>query len=84
LRRAAGVVGGALAATAFAPALGAAENAKPAVAPRAPAANVAAPRAASATADLELLEFLGSDDVEPELQQYLASRGTARGRSETK
>jgi dienelactone hydrolase len=46
-----------------------------------------APKASSA-ADLELLEFLGSDDVEPDFQDYLANReptkASASGRSDKK
>jgi hypothetical protein len=39
---------------------------------RTPAPASTAPPAASAEADAEFLEFLGSDDGDPELQQYLA------------
>jgi hypothetical protein len=56
-------------------------------APRAVHAS-ATPADASSAADVELLEFLGSDDVEPELQQYLANREPAKvpalGRSDKK
>jgi hypothetical protein len=42
--------------------------------PRPAPASTARP---AADTDLELLEFLGSDDGDPELQQYLASRDAA-------
>jgi hypothetical protein len=53
-----------------------------------PSSHANAPKSNAAAADLELLEFLGSDDVEPEFQDYLANHapaGTpAAGRSEKK
>ncbi len=70
-RRAACLVGGVLAVGATADAADSGKRPDT----RAPVAAATAPAAA---ADLDLLEFLGSDDVEPELQQYLASRASAR------
>lgn len=85
-RRAACLVGGALAVGGFVAEARAAETAKPAAAApvRPPAAATPAPNASTTVADVELLEFLGSDDVDPDLQQYLANRATARDRSEKK
>jgi hypothetical protein len=75
-RRAACVVGGALITGVCAPPAQAADVAKPAAAASRPAP--ATSPDAVAGADLELLEFLGTDDVDPELQQYLANRANAR------
>jgi hypothetical protein len=49
---------------------------------KAPVATTSSSSAATAAADLELLEFLGSDDADPELQQYLANRARARDGSD--
>lgn len=72
------LLGGVLALGTFGATADAADPGKrvdPRAQPPAPAATVPATTAA---ADLDLLEFLGSDDVEPELQQYLANRAPAR------
>lgn len=75
----------------FAMGAAAAMPARAAEPPRAPATSHApgtVAAKASTSTDLELLEFLGSDDVEPDFQDYLANREPAKaaasGRSDKK
>jgi hypothetical protein len=84
VRRAACLLGGALATGMFGPAVQAADAPRPTTAAvaKASGATTSSSSAATAAADVELLEFLGSDDADPELQQYLANRVGARDGSD--
>ena len=77
-RPAACLVGGVLALGTFGATADAAEPGTRLEARAQPPGPAATAPASTTAADLDLLEFLGSDDVEPELQQYLANRAPAR------
>lgn len=84
LRRAACLLGGALATGSVGVVVQAAEAPRPTASAVAgvSGATTSSSNAATAAADVELLEFLGSDDADPELQQYLANRVRARDGSD--